>query len=111
MLKALTLTAALLAGTAGAALAQDPQSGGTLNFVAPYGSSFGTLDIHTSPSTQDEFPAKAIHRSLYQWNSEEGAPELELATDVQVSDDRLTYTYTLRDDAVFHDGRPFTPTT
>lgn len=108
MLKALTLTAALLAGTAGAALAQDPQPGGTLNFVAPYGSSFGTLDIHTSPSTQDEFPAKAIHRSLYQWNSEEGKPEPELATEVTASDDRLTYTYKLRENAVFHDGKPFT---
>lgn len=110
MKKALTLSAMLLAGTAVAALAQDatPQSGGMMNFVAPYGSNFGTLDVHTSPLTQDEFPAKAYHRSLYQWDSTESAPKLELATDVDVSDDGKVFTYSLRDNAVFHDGKPFT---
>ncbi|PVA09134.1 ABC transporter substrate-binding protein [Pelagivirga sediminicola] len=107
MLKSLTLSAALLIGTAAATWAQDPQSGGTLNFVAPYGSSFGTLDIHSTPATQDEFPAKAIHRSLYDWNSAEGKPELELATNVEVSDDGKVFTYTLRD-AKFHDGKELT---
>lgn len=107
MFKPMTLAAAFIAGTACAAWAQDPQSGGTLNFVAPYGSSFGTLDIHSSPSTQDEFPAKAIHRSLYQWNSEDSRPELELATEVEASDDRTVHTYKLRENAVFHDGKPF----
>jgi peptide/nickel transport system substrate-binding protein len=104
MLKTLSLSATLLIGVANIALAQDPQSGGILNFVAPYGSSFGTLDIHTSPSTQDEFPAKAIHRSLYDWNSETGKPELELATGVTVSEDGRVFTYTLRD-ATFHNGK------
>ncbi len=110
MMKTLTLSALLLAGTSVMALAQDmtPKSGGTLNFVAPYGSSFGTMDIHTSPSTQDEFPAKAIHRSLYQWNSTDGKPELELATEVKASEDRMTYTFSLRQGVTFHDGRPFT---
>ncbi len=110
MMRTLTLGALLLSGTALCVQAQDatPKSGGTLDFVAPYGSSFGTLDIQSSPTTQDEFPAKAIHRSLYLWNSADSKPELELATDVKISDDRKTYTYALRPDAVFHDGRPFT---
>lgn len=107
MLRSLTLSAGLLLGAATAALAQDPQSGGTLNFTAPYGSTFGTLDIQSSATAQDEFPAKAIHRSLYDWNSEAGEPQLELATGVEVSDDGRTHTYTLRD-ATFHDGTPLT---
>ncbi|WP_415183157.1 ABC transporter substrate-binding protein [Phaeovulum sp.] len=105
MMKSLTLSALMLIGTSAVAWADDPQSGGTLNFVAPYGSSFGTLDVHTSPATQDEFPAKAIHRSLYDWNSDTNKPELELATDVEVSDDRKVFTYKLRDNALFHNGR------
>ena len=32
----------------------------------------------------------------------------ELATDWSVSDDGLTWTMTIRDDAVFHDGTPLT---
>ncbi|WP_099825112.1 ABC transporter substrate-binding protein [Oceaniglobus indicus] len=109
MMKTLTFSAMLMAGTAVAAWAQDatPQSGGTLNFTAPYGSTFGTLDIQTSSSVQDEFVAKAIHRSLYDWNSDTSQPELELATKVEVSDEGRTHTYTLRD-AKFHDGTTLT---
>ncbi|QYX56906.1 ABC transporter substrate-binding protein [Roseovarius sp. SCSIO 43702] len=106
-MKALTLSAALMIGAATSVWAQEPQSGGTLNFTAPYGSTFGTMDIQSSSSVQDEFPAKAIHRSLYDWNSETGKPELELATDVEVSDDGRTFTYTLRD-ATFHNGKELT---
>ncbi len=107
MLKSLTLSTALMIGAATFAFAQDPQSGGTLNFTAPYGSTFGTMDIQSSSSTQDEFPSKAIHRSLYDWNSEKGEPELELASAVEISDDGKTFTYTLRD-ATFHDGKALT---
>lgn len=107
MLRSLTLSAALMIGASTAAFAQDPQSGGTLNFTAPYGSTFGTMDIQSSSSTQDEFPSKAIHRSLYDWNSDKGEPELELASAVDVSNEGKTFTYTLRD-ATFHDGAPLT---
>ena len=102
------LTSALLAGVAQIATAQEPRAGGTINFVAPYGSSFSNLDIHTSPQTQDEFYAKAIHRSLYDWDANANKPVLELATEVAVSDDKLTYTYKLRQDAFFHHGKQMT---
>ncbi len=105
LMRSLTLAASLMIGTA--AFAQEPQQGGTLNFTAPYGSTFGTLDIQSSSTAQDEFPAKAIHRSLYDWNSETGQPELELAESVEASDDGRTHTYTLRE-ATFHDGKPLT---
>ena len=37
--------------------------------------------------------------------------ELALAEELQMSDDRLTYTFTLRDDAAFSDGTPITAQT
>ncbi len=37
--------------------------------------------------------------------------ELALAEDIQISDDRLTYTFTLRPDAAFSDGTPITAQT
>jgi len=101
------LSAVLLAGTAAYA-ADEPRSGGVINFVAPYGDSFSTLDIQASPATQDEFYAKAIHRTLYDWDADLNKPVLGLATDVTVSDDRLVYTYKLRQDAFFHNGKPLT---
>ncbi|MFC0246120.1 ABC transporter substrate-binding protein [Falsochrobactrum ovis] len=100
-------SAFLLTGTATYA-ADEPRSGGVINFVAPYGDSFSSLDIHASPATQDEFYAKAIHRTLYDWDANENTPVLGLATDVSVSDDKLTYTYKLRDDAHFHNGKQLT---
>jgi len=103
-----TLAASLLAGAASFAAAEEPRSGGVINFVAPYGSSFSSLDIHASAQVQDEFWAKAIHRSLYDWDANANKPVLGLATDVSVSDDKLTYTYKLRQDAYFHDGKQMT---
>lgn len=108
MLRSLSLTAALMLGVSTAALAQEPQAGGTLNFTAPYGSNFGTLDSHASPSIQEELFAIAIHRSLYRWDAVNNEPVLELATDVEISDDGLVYTYSLRDDAYFHNGQQMT---
>ena len=89
----------------GAALADDPRPGGTLNLIAPYGASLSTLDIHATVRAQDDIVARSMHRSLYSWDSEAGKPRLELASSVDVSEDRLTYTYTLRDDVYFHNGR------
>ncbi len=109
MLRTLKISSLLLIGTAAAAMAQDtPQQGGKLIFTAPYGSSFSTMDVQSTPQTQDEIPALAIQRSLYKWNSEKNEPELDLATSVDVSDDGLTYTYHLRDGVKFHDGSPMT---
>jgi len=46
------MSIALMAGTAAYA-ANEPRSGGVINFVAPYGDSFSTLDVQASPATQD----------------------------------------------------------
>ncbi|MDW6025759.1 ABC transporter substrate-binding protein [Mesorhizobium sp. BAC0120] len=108
MLKRLTIAAILSLGVSSIALADEIHRGGTLNFTAPYGSSFATLDIQASPNTQEEFITQAIHRALYSWDSAKNAPVLELATSADTSDDGLTYTYHLRKNAVFHNGKPLT---
>ncbi|MFV0474735.1 MAG: ABC transporter substrate-binding protein [Pikeienuella sp.] len=108
MLKTFSLAALLAAGTAVGAFAQEPQRGGVLNFTAPYGSSFATLDGQASPSIQEMFVTEAIHRSLYTWDAVNNEPVLELADSVEISDDGLTYTYHIRPNAVFHNGKALT---
>ena len=76
--------------------------------TAPYGSSFTSMDIHTTQRAQDEIYAKALHRSLYTWDSAEGKPVPELAKEVTVSGGGLVHTFKLRDDAYFHHGRKMT---
>lgn len=93
---------------AGAAEAQTPRRGGTIRFTAPYGSSFASLDIHTTNRSQDEIWARAIHRTLYSWDATANKPVLELAREVTVSGDGLVHTFKLRDDAYFHNGRRMT---
>ena len=108
MFKRITLAGVLALGTAIGAFAEEPRHGGTLNFTAPYGSNFATLDIHSSPSIQEMFVSQAIHRTLYSWDAVANEPVLELATSVDISDDGLVYTYHLLPDAVFHNGDPLT---
>ena len=76
--------------------------------TAPYAASFGSLDPHTTPRAQDDIVNKAIQRTLYNWDSKEGKLVLELAKSVTPAEDGLTYTYKLRDDAYFHNGRKMT---
>src|SRR5690606_4227861 len=66
---AAALVAAFAASTCTFAADQTPRHGGTLRYVAPYGATFANMDIHTSNRAQDEIYAKAIHRSLYIWDS------------------------------------------
>ena len=103
----LFVTAAALLCAAGVQ-AQTPRKGGTIRYTAPYGSSFANMDIMTSTRAQDEIWAKAMHRTLYNWDTVANKPVLELATAVTVSPDGRTYTYKLREDAYFHHGRKMT---
>ena len=101
------LAAVLLLGLAGGkALAV--RSGGTLNFMAPYGGDVGSLDPHRTGRIQDWLITMNIHKSLYEWDPVSSKPELALAEKVEASDDGLTYTYTLRKDVKFHNGRGLT---
>jgi peptide/nickel transport system substrate-binding protein len=46
-----------------------------------------------------------IHRSLYKWDTEKNVPVPDLAESVSVSDDGLVFTYKLRPNIKFHNGR------
>jgi peptide/nickel transport system substrate-binding protein len=85
--------------------AQTPRRGGTFRYTAGYGSSFAGMDIHTSNRAQDEIWARAIHRTLYNWDSDANKPVPELVASSTVSPDGLVHTLKLRDDAYFHHGR------
>ncbi|GBC61628.1 ABC transporter substrate-binding protein [Desulfonema ishimotonii] len=84
------------------------RSGGTFNFCAPYGGDLFSLDLHLSNRAQDALVGMNIHRSLYIWDSEKGKPVLELADAADVSEDGLVYTYHLRKNVKFHNGRTMT---
>ena len=109
MRKLFSLAAVAVIAGAGVAQAQEtPRKGGTIRMTAPYAASFGSLDPHTTPRAQDDIVNKALQRTLYNWDSKEGKLVLELAKSVTPSEDGLTYTYKLRDDAYFHNGRKMT---
>lgn len=101
LLAALT---ALLA-TAGGASAS---SGGTFVFCAPYGGDLFSLDMHKTTRTQDYIVGLNIHRGLYQWDADQSKPVLSVAKDVTVSADGKVYTFALRDNVKFHNGRTMT---
>jgi peptide/nickel transport system substrate-binding protein len=104
----LAATALAVVGAAGASAQQTPRKGGTIRMTAPYAASFGSLDPQVTPRAQDDIINKAIHRTLYNWDTANAKLVLELAKSVSVSDDGLVYTYKLRDDAYFHNGRKMT---
>ncbi|RPI10923.1 MAG: ABC transporter substrate-binding protein, partial [Zetaproteobacteria bacterium] len=72
------------------------RSGGTLNFIAPYGGDLLGLDAHKSTRVQDFLVMSNINRSLYSWEPGVNKPKLELATKVDVSADGKVWTFKLR---------------
>jgi peptide/nickel transport system substrate-binding protein len=109
LLKKLAFATALtLVAFTVSAQAQEPRRGGTIRFTAPYGASFVSNDSHVSHQIQDEIFTYALHSMLYKWDAKNSKPALDLARSVTVSPDGKTYTYKLRDDALFHNGRKMT---
>jgi peptide/nickel transport system substrate-binding protein len=105
---AVAAIALLGAGAADAQQAGTPRKGGVIRMTGPYAASFGSLDPQATPRAQDDIINKAIHRTLYNWDTANAKLVLELAKEVSVSADGLVYTYKLRDDAYFHNGRKMT---
>ena len=104
----LAATAVAVLGAAAAQAQDTPRKGGAIRMTAPYAASFGSLDPHVTPRAQDDIVNKALQRTLYNWDAKNGKLVLELATSVTPSADGLTYTYKLRPDAYFHNGRKMT---
>ena len=48
-----------------------------------------------------------VYSSLFEFNLD-GTYDYDLATNMEISPDNLTYTFTIRSDVVFHDGVPLT---
>jgi peptide/nickel transport system substrate-binding protein len=108
MMKRVALAFSIALLLAGSADAQTPRKGGTIRMTAPYGANFSSLDMHTTPRAQDDIYGKVVHRTLYNYDSAKGEPVLELAKSVDVSNNGLTHTFKLRDDAFFHNGKKMT---
>jgi peptide/nickel transport system substrate-binding protein len=87
------------------ALAQDaPTSGGTLRVVLPLEPD--SLDPHRTPSRYMWMVGLAVYDPLV-ISDNEATIYPNLAKSWEISDDQLTYTFTLRDDVTFQDGTPF----
>ena len=108
MKRAMVCIALLLGIVLGAGSAHAVHYGGTFSFCAPYGGQVYNLDPHRSTRTQDRIIEMNIHRSLYKWDADQNKPVLDLAEKVEVSADGRVYTYTLRKNVKFHNGRKMT---
>ncbi len=91
-----TAVVALMAGTAGA---QDITAGLA---AAP-----SSMDPHFATTGQNQQLAAVLYDRLIHI-APDGSFAPGLATEWSVSDDRLTWTFTLREGVTFHDGSPFT---
>lgn len=107
-----TLVSAFGAGVlsaAGAASAQDmfecPKVGGDL--IVAVESGIPTLDQHTTSAGATRNVAMNIYEALITRDANM-SPVLDLADELEVSDDGLRYTFDLRDGVTFHNGKPMT---
>jgi len=87
----------------GAAMASPASAGG--NFVFANSSAYDTLDPHAVFDVGRVASRINMYDGLMRW--QDNPPQLSpwLANNVEISDDGLTYTFTLND-AKFHDGSP-----
>ncbi|WP_127142683.1 ABC transporter substrate-binding protein [Pelagibacterium montanilacus] len=100
----------LLAGVAIAALlAASPASAQTPPNVLVVGqiAEPQSLDPHVATAVNDFRIAVNVYDGLVRYADGTLEVEPSLATDWEVSEDGLVYTFTLRDDVTFHDGTPF----
>jgi peptide/nickel transport system substrate-binding protein len=83
------------------------ERGGTLR--VGYSGPIVELDPHKSQSLQDQQQLENIYRGLTRPKSpDDPVPAGDIAKSWSVSDDQLTWTFKLRDNVKFHDGKPLT---
>jgi peptide/nickel transport system substrate-binding protein len=98
-------TGAALAAASALAAQDAPKSGGTLNVVIqpePPGLMLGLLQ-----NAPTQMVAGDIYESLLRYDQDLN-PMPSLAKEWERSEDGLTYTFTLHEGVVWHDGEPFT---
>ncbi|MDH6181234.1 peptide/nickel transport system substrate-binding protein [Microbacteriaceae bacterium SG_E_30_P1] len=98
-----TAALALLTGCAAPAASENQ----TLTFAIEGANlSAGHMDPHSSQLDVSALVQRNVLDSLVAQDAD-GTFVPWLATDWEISDDQLEYTFTLRDDVTFHDGTPF----
>ncbi|AYY12525.1 peptide/nickel transporter substrate-binding protein [Actinobacteria bacterium YIM 96077] len=85
--------------------AGEPVVGGNLTVAIP--SDPQSLDAAVNPTQVAVHLANTLYEKLFDVDEDNQAHPM-LVDDYTISDDRLTYTFTLRDDVTFHDGHPLT---
>src|SRR5699024_12755076 len=78
----------------------------TLIFVR--GSVSITLDAAITTDVESIYVTNQIYDTLVRYEDESTEVKPALATDWEVSDENLVWTFQLRDDVTFHDGNEFT---
>jgi peptide/nickel transport system substrate-binding protein len=81
-------------------------SGGSKTLIVALRSNPVNLDPHTTTVSEDTNITNQIYNTLVGTN-ESLEPVPELATEWEISDDGLTYTFQLAEGVEFHDGTPF----
>ncbi|MFC4555630.1 ABC transporter substrate-binding protein [Georgenia faecalis] len=80
----------------------EPQYGGTLRFLARLDAD--QIDPHVATDTTGIISGALVYEGLVE--NVRGEIEPLLAESWEISEDQLTYTFDLREDVVFHSGRP-----
>ncbi|WP_182347340.1 ABC transporter substrate-binding protein [Tomitella gaofuii] len=105
---ALILAACGSSATAGSFdMSGTPSPGGRLRVGLTGGGATDTLDAHLSVNTTDIARVVNLYDTLLELDHEYGL-QPGLATKAEVTPDGRVWTVHLRDDVVFHDGRPMT---
>lgn len=97
--------ALLIGSTIGWSEQEKPRYGGTLTFPCPYGGTISTLDPPHSTRIQSQIVYRNIFDGLVRLDPESLKVVPAIAKDWQVSEDGLTYTFTLKKGVKFHNGR------
>lgn len=100
---AIATTATAIVGTA--AFAQEPVQGGTLNAIINPEPPILMLGLNQQGPTQAV--AGKIYQSLLTY-TKDLEPQPSLATEWEMADDGLSYTFRLAENVTWHDGEPFT---
>lgn len=113
LILALVMAAGVLAGcssnnTEGTSGNSGGSNTGEKTLIMRTDTAFTSLDPANSNNTHDIKLYDQIYEGLYGMDEAHGGYYNELAEDVQVSDDSLVYTVTLKDGVTFQNGEPLT---
>ncbi|GAB3276573.1 ABC transporter substrate-binding protein [Kineosporia babensis] len=101
---ALAVLSGCSAQSSGSAAEATPAPGGSLTYAVS--TAFGSFDPNVTASVVDARVLRQVYDSLVDLDAE-GTVQPWLASAWEVSDDGLTYTFTLREDVTFQDGTAF----